>query len=130
MKKDILEIINILFCLIVYYFLLHILGTTCPIKWLTGISCAGCGMSRAILSFLKGDINAAFYYHPLFWLVPILLIVIILRKKISKKIYRGIMFLSLSLFIICYVIRMADPNNNIVICNIKDSIIYRLLIGG
>ena len=33
-----------------FYVLIESLGVTCPIRFLTGISCAGCGMSRAWLS--------------------------------------------------------------------------------
>ena len=55
-----------------FYGALQLAGITCPIKYITGISCPGCGMTRAWLSLLlRGDLKAAFHYHPLFWiLVP------------------------------------------------------------
>ena len=47
------------------------LGITCPIRFLTGISCPGCGMTRALLSALRFDFQAAFFYHTLWiFLVP------------------------------------------------------------
>lgn len=42
----------------------------CPVYWLTGIPCPGCGMTRAFEALLHLDIAGAFYYHPLFWAVP------------------------------------------------------------
>lgn len=44
----------------------------CLCKAITGLPCPGCGMTRAFLHFFQGDLKGAFYYHPLFWLVPIL----------------------------------------------------------
>ena len=70
MIKDNFKFILIIAC---FYILLECVGITCPIKFITGISCAGCGMSRAWISLLKLDLKNAFYYHPLFWSVPILL---------------------------------------------------------
>ena len=43
----------------------------CPIRLVTGVSCAGCGMTRAWLSVLRLDLRQAFYYHPLFLLPPV-----------------------------------------------------------
>jgi hypothetical protein len=47
----------------------------CPFKALTGISCPGCGMTRAMLSITKGDFHGAFGYNPfsffLFFVVAI-----------------------------------------------------------
>ena len=51
-----------------FYIVIESLGVTCPILFLTGISCAGCGMSRAWLSLLRLDLAGAFAFHPLFWL--------------------------------------------------------------
>lgn len=53
------------FCTLMFLF-----DVPCPVKYLTGISCAGCGMSRALLSALRLDLSAAFYYHPL-WIAVI-----------------------------------------------------------
>ena len=41
--------------IVLFYVVIESLGVTCPILYLTGISCAGCGMSRAWLSLLRGD---------------------------------------------------------------------------
>ena len=46
MKKR--QNISALFTIAVFYLILEsVFGITCPILFLTGISCAGCGMSRA-----------------------------------------------------------------------------------
>lgn len=56
---------------VLFYAVLARAGIGCPIRFLSGISCAGCGMSRAWLSLLRGDFAAAAFYHPLFWLPPL-----------------------------------------------------------
>ncbi|MDO4337664.1 MAG: DUF2752 domain-containing protein [Eubacteriales bacterium] len=38
----------------------------CPVRLLFHIDCPGCGMTRAVLSALRLDFNAAFRYHSLF----------------------------------------------------------------
>lgn len=44
----------------------------CPFRALFGISCPCCGMTRALLAALRGDLAAAFQYHPLLpFLLPI-----------------------------------------------------------
>ena len=62
------------------YAALHFAGFGCPIKAVTGVSCAGCGMTRAWLAALAGDWAEAFFYHPLFWMVPPAVLVFFLRK--------------------------------------------------
>ena len=47
-------------------------GWPCVFLWLTGIPCPGCGMTRAWIAVLRGQLTAAFAYHPLFWTAPIL----------------------------------------------------------
>ena len=37
----------------------------CVIRYLTDISCPGCGMTRAMISLGKLDFQAAYLYHPL-----------------------------------------------------------------
>lgn len=37
----------------------------CPSAALLGIPCPGCGLTRATLALLHGDVGAAFHFHPL-----------------------------------------------------------------
>ena len=45
--------------IVILYMFLENIGITCPIKFITGISCAGCGMSRAWLALLHFDLKKA-----------------------------------------------------------------------
>ena len=87
-KNERKELICAATAVVVLYTAMESIGITCPIKFITGISCAGCGMSRAWMAFLQLDIAKAFAYHPLFWLVPIAVIVLLCKSKINIKIYK------------------------------------------
>lgn len=50
---------------------LYLLDVGCVFKTVTGLSCPGCGMTRAWLAALRLDLAAAVAYHPLFWVVPL-----------------------------------------------------------
>jgi hypothetical protein len=87
MKKR--QNISALFTIAVFYLILEsVFGITCPILFLTGISCAGCGMSRAWFCVLRMDFTGAFRYHPLFWILPIGIMLFLFWDKIPKKINR------------------------------------------
>lgn len=47
-----IEVITSVAAVVVLYVILESFGVTCPIKYITGISCAGCGMSRAWIALL------------------------------------------------------------------------------
>lgn len=67
---------------------LYYSGIGCVWRHFLDISCLGCGMTRAYISLLKGNISAAFGYHPMFWSVPILFYYFIFTKKLlAKKIH-------------------------------------------
>ena len=102
-KKQWLEIISSAAAVVILYAIMYSLGITCPIKWLTGVSCAGCGMTRAWLSVLRLDFKAAFYYHPLFFTVPFAAAVICLGDRLSKKLRYGIYGVLIFLFIAVYI---------------------------
>lgn len=112
---------------VVLYVVLENLGITCPIKFFTGISCAGCGMSRAWLSVLRLDMAGAFRYHPLFFLPPVALVVILLKSKMNIKIYKIFMFTIVAAFVIVYVYRMIWVDGDIVVFRPKDSIIWHII---
>ena len=92
------ELICAVTAVVVLYTAMESIGITCPIKFITGISCAGCGMSRAWMAFLQLDIAKAFAYHPLFWLVPIAVIVLLCKSKINIKIYKIIIGKTIIIF--------------------------------
>ena len=84
------------------------LGITCPIRFLTGISCPGCGMTRALLSALRMDFQAAFYYHPL-WvlLVPWGLTAWWLIRKKKKSVFNLFLSVSVAVMLGVYLYRLA-----------------------
>ncbi len=108
-----------------FYALLESIGITCPIKYLTGISCAGCGMSRAWLSFLHGDIAAAWHYHPLFLTPPLILILPALKKRMNPEIIRMIIFIVALLYGIVYMYRLMIGNGDIVVFDPQNGLVGR-----
>ena len=109
-----------------YYGIMQYMGITCPIKYITGISCAGCGMTRAWIALLHFDINTAFMYHPLFFLPPVALIIFLLRKKLNKKLYYTLFAIILAAFIIVYIYRLFNCHDGIVVFEPQNNIIHRI----
>ena len=103
-------------------------GIGCPIKFVTGISCAGCGMTRAWLALLKGNVQLAYYYHPLFFLPPIALVILLLRKKICKTIFNSLIFIIAVLFVIVYILRMLHGDGDIVVFGPQNGLIGRIVL--
>lgn len=125
MRKKFREFTLFILAMIVFYSFLFFLGVTCPIKALTGISCPGCGMTRAWISLLRLNPRRAFYYHPLFPLPAFVLMAYLYPNIVSyksKKIGLGII---IGLFFIVYIWRMADPNNTIVVFRPDQSLLYQ-----
>lgn len=108
------------------YLLMHVVGITCPIKYITGISCAGCGMTRAWLCALKLDFAAALSFHPLFLLVPPAVVFMFSRKR-HPRVSKIALIIIAIIFIIVYIIRMLDDGCNIVVFEPKNSLIYRII---
>ena len=108
------------------YIIMNAVGITCPIKYITGISCAGCGMTRAWLCALRLDFAAALSYHPLFPLVPPAIVFLILRKRLPRVSKIALIIIAL-IFIVVYIFRMIDYGCNIVVFEPKNSLIYRII---
>ncbi|HEX5099987.1 MAG TPA: DUF2752 domain-containing protein [Polyangiaceae bacterium] len=44
----------------------------CPTAFFLGVPCPGCGLTRATLALLRGDVHGAMHFHPLvFVLTPL-----------------------------------------------------------
>lgn len=132
MIKRIKEIIYFSLAISIILLAMHISGIGCPIKYVTGISCAGCGMSRALLAVLHLDFRAAFHYHPLYWIVLIFPVIYICKDKIPGKAYKVTTFIVVMVFIVVYIIRLADPDDTIVNIDFQNSAVMHLInyIGG
>ncbi len=111
----------------VFYAVIEMAGITCPIRFLTGISCAGCGMSRAWLSLLRLDVASAIAYHPLFWLPVPAGLVLLFRRQLPKTLVRLTLGMAVVLFLGVYVIRLLQPENTIVTFAPKAGFVYRVL---
>lgn len=105
--------------------ILHILK--CPVLFLTGISCPGCGLSRAWLSALKLDFSSAMYYHPLFWTVPLIVLLFIFEKRMPKKLVKILMIVFIAAFLAVYVIRMFSPDDTVVRFTPDHGLIIRII---
>lgn len=101
----------------------------CPYDYLFGISCPGCGMTRACFALLKLDFKLALYYHPLCVLMPILAIGFLLDKfnfiKIEEKYKKLILAIICLLFIFVYILRMFHEND-VVRFHPEDALIIRI----
>ncbi|MCR4720549.1 MAG: DUF2752 domain-containing protein [Lachnospiraceae bacterium] len=121
-KEGMLAILSIVFI----YFIFHITGIGCPIKYVTGVSCPGCGMTRAMWSLLHFDFAQAFYYHPM-WPLPILwLAAFIFRWKLGK-VYKWIVIAFAVAFLVTYIIRMFTGPEEVVSFAPESGAIGRLI---
>lgn len=126
MKRNKNSLLVFIILVILIYGILQVFGITCPIKFITGVSCPGCGMTRAYLSLLRLDFKSAYYYHPLFVLPALGLIIYIFRDKFSKKFLSRLEIFFVLVFLIVYVFRMMDPNDTIVVFRPYESIFYKI----
>lgn len=119
--------IGVLLVIAAFYAVLQWAGVTCPILYVTGVSCAGCGMTRAWLSLLRLDLPAAFAYHPLFWLPVPVAAVALLRRRIPQKVFRLVIWCAAALFLAVYAVRLLTPEDAVVVFAPGQGLIGRLI---
>lgn len=112
------------------YTALSLAGIGCPIKFITGISCLGCGMTRAWLAVLRLDLAAAFHYHPLFMLPPVAAVLYLAKARINQKLYRALILTICAAFIIIYAFRLIAAQGDVVVFEPYNNILFRLIRGG
>ena len=120
------DMIIVIPAIALYYCLLQLMGISCPIRYFTGLSCPGCGMTRAFLSLFRLDFKSAFYYHPLFMLPILAVILYLLRKKLPKLLINISAFTMIIAFVIVYTYRLVFTDSDVVIFSPKDGLIHRL----
>lgn len=78
----------------------------CPFRFLFGLPCAGCGMTRAVTALLHGDFSLAWHFHPLVFLLPVLFLGFLLRKRFSKKFLTAAVAAVFVLFTVVFFVRL------------------------
>lgn len=128
--KDRLLLMLYLAGIYLFFSLLHI---GCPLKFITGISCPGCGMTRAYYSLLQLDINMAMHYHPLFVLAPLMVGLYLFDFYINPKLVKGLWSVLIIAFLSTYLFRLFLSQNDVVKIDIASGImikLYQLIFGG
>ena len=128
-KKNIKEFVFVLGIIGVLALAFYKSGMKCLFKYTVGFPCPGCGLTRAWLSFLRMDFEAAFKWHPLFWIVPVIIVIEVFMKEGLFKSKRSNLafWIILSLMILgVYVVRMINlfPNEAPMDYN-KESLAYK-----
>ena len=98
----------ILFLLGILLLLWVVFDWPCLIRYVTGIPCISCGMSRAWLAALRLDLGRAFQYHPMFWSVPLLALYAFYDGQLfpNRLANRRILMLLITGWILCYALRL------------------------
>lgn len=114
----------------VIYLILSLIGIGCPIKFFTGVSCAGCGMTRAWLKLFRMDLSGAYYYHPLFWLPVPVAAVLLFRNKMNKILFNAVIIMAVFLLFAVYIVRMLNPEDTVVVFKPMEGFLLGFLAGG
>ena len=77
-----------------------------------GLPCPGCGLTRAWLHALHGDLRTAVVYHPLFWAVIPLYLYILFDGSLfrGRWLDRTVLILLAIGFAVLEIFRLADPD--------------------
>ena len=63
---------------------MYLLQTGCIIQRIVGIPCPGCGMTRAALTLLRGDVPGALRLHGMVWSLPVLLLLYLYDGRLLR----------------------------------------------
>lgn len=126
-QKELLEWVKVFFAIGCFYGVLQLLGITCPIKFVTGISCAGCGMTRAWISALRLDFARAFYYHPIFPLGPLIPFIMVFKKYLNVKVFKAIELTLIISFATVYIYRLVFSDHVVVAFDPLNNVAFRII---
>jgi putative exporter of polyketide antibiotics len=123
-------------CLIIgsIYLGLSIFSVGCPLRFLSGIPCPGCGMTRAVWYALQLDFASAVYYHPLFFLAPLMVLLFLFESYLPPKFIRIAWGFIITLFLLIYLLRLLLFQNEVVRIDIRSGAVlrlfYNIFVGG
>ena len=84
----------------------------CAVRLVTGIPCPTCGVTRACIAAMQFDFSHAFFYHPLFFLAPVIPAVLLYEAAgvapRRKRLLDAVLILCAFLFFAVYLVRFAN----------------------
>lgn len=128
-RKKARELLVIVCGLAAYCVIATVADLSCVIKTFTGISCPGCGMTRACMAFLRLDFSAAWSYHPLvFYLIMAIPLMIVLYLKDKDRFCKRILFFSAVLMLAVYLYRMIVSRTPVLVFEPENGILGRFIL--
>lgn len=122
--------LGLVFGLSLYMLIAIIFNLPCPIKFITGISCPGCGMTRAVISLCKLDFDSAWHYHPLvFLLIPIAITIYILSVKKLIKARKVFLICVAVLFLAVYLYRFIVIKSDVLVFEPQNGLFLGIIPG-
>lgn len=101
-------------------------GIGCPVKWLTGISCAGCGMTRAVFCAAQLQFARALRYHPLYPLLPVCAACVIWWEKLPERSRKWLVRMIIACFAGVYIARLLWSDHSVVCVSPADGALWRM----
>ena len=109
------------------YLILNVFEMGCPLRFFTGISCPGCGMTRAVLSAIRLNFPMALHFHPLVFLVPLMFIIYLFGYRLKPQYVKSFWIIITVLFIGVYIYRLTFAYNDIVSIDINNGIVLKFI---
>ncbi len=133
-KEKLIERLKLCLSIGLIYLVLSIFSIGCPLRFISGIPCPGCGMTRAVWHALQLDFISAWYYHPLFFLTPLILLLFLFESYLPQKLTRIVWGLLLALFLLTYLLRLLLFQSEVVQVDIRSGAVlrlfYHIFVGG
>ena len=114
-KNEILTFIGIVVLITVILIIINYLKYSCPILKYLLLQCPGCGGTRMLNSFIKGDFYQSFRWNPLLFILLILLIFyfisfifIFIKKKVLLVPSKNLIIMLIVLLLLFMLLRNID----------------------
>lgn len=118
------DTIKLLFVIAICALGLYVTDIGCIVRFVAGVSCPGCGLTRAWLCALRFDFDAALAFHPLFWSVPLVVLAAIAydcacrpsfaanpSARRMRTVLRVVLVLILIAFVSVWFVRLCSPKD-------------------